>query len=82
MTSQQSLAEFFQNPGTVDGTLFEAYTHWLRVVNQVNGSFYRRVGRETASGLPATLFDPAPAAETSTDAIPSLIELAGDSGPG
>ncbi|MBA2544299.1 MAG: capsular biosynthesis protein [Deltaproteobacteria bacterium] len=57
MTSQKPLAEFFQDPGQVDGELFDAYTHWLKVANQVNGSFYRRVNPETASGLPPTLFD-------------------------
>ena len=90
MTSQRSLAEFFQDPGTVDGALFEAYTHWLRVENQVNGSFYRRVNRETASGLPASLFDrsadraadrTAEVAVEPGEATP-LGDLAHDTGPG
>jgi hypothetical protein len=86
MTSQKSLAEFFADPGEVNAELFDAYTRWLRVVNQVNGSFYRRVDRATASGLPSTLFDHvaerATVTETSNDATPSLIDLAHDSGPG
>lgn len=81
MTAQVPLAEFFAEPGKVDGELFDAYTKWLRVVNQVNGSFYRRVGRETATGLPSALFDRAvPVAKD--DAAPVMIDLAHDSGPG
>jgi capsule polysaccharide modification protein KpsS len=82
MTSQLDLASFFQNPGVVDSELFAAYARWLRVVNQVNGSFYKRVDPATASGLPSTLFDrvSSPVTETADDAAPALIDLIQDSG--
>lgn len=84
MTSQQDLASFFVKPEGVDSDLFAAYSRWLRVANQVNGSFYRRIGHDTASGLPATLFDSvgerASVGEPSDDAAPALIDLIHDSG--
>jgi capsule polysaccharide modification protein KpsS len=82
MTSQKTLAEFFVDPGTVDYELFEAYTHWLRVANQVNGSFYKRVGTETATGLPPSLFDSVErtVVEPVDEAVPALLDLVPDSG--
>ncbi len=82
MTSQVDLASFFKDPGKVDSELFAAYSRWLRVVNQVNGSFYRRVDQSTASGLPAALFDRVapPVAEVADDAAPVLVDLIHDSG--
>lgn len=66
ITSQRPLAEFFVAPGKVDRRLFSRFERWLREANQVNGSFYKRVGAfGTASGLePATFLAlprPAPA---------------------
>jgi len=88
MTYQKSLPEFFADPGSVDSALFEAYTRWLRVANQVNGSFYRRVDHATASGLPATLFDrvgeviEVAAVTEPVAASPALIDLVHDRGTG
>ena len=78
MTFQGSLAEFFAAPGTVDGALFDAFCAWLRAANQVNGSFYRRVDRATASGLPRALFDRSSASAIAVP--PALLGLAPDNG--
>jgi capsule polysaccharide modification protein KpsS len=65
MTFQGTLEQFFTEPGEVDSALFTAFTNWLRVANQVNGSFYRRHDPSTATGLPAWIFD-RPGRSTST----------------
>lgn len=52
LTSTNSLAEFFNEPGEVDSELFDAFCTWMRVTNQVNGSFYKRVpGIRGGAGL-------------------------------
>lgn len=76
MTSQRSLADFFVEPGSVEGGLFDAFCEWLRAANQVNGSFYRRVSDESASGLPISLFDHNIASERTPST--SVLELAHD----
>jgi capsule polysaccharide modification protein KpsS len=80
ITFQGSLAEFFVDPGTVDHELFEAFCKWLRVCNQVNGSFYRRVDPATASGLPASLFDKSTEGESERASSAPLLELGQDHG--
>jgi capsule polysaccharide modification protein KpsS len=71
LTFQASLESFFNDPGVVDTTLLVAFTNWLRVANQVNGSFYRRHNPATASGLPASIFDRVGSA-TASAALPSV----------
>lgn len=78
ITYQGTLAEFFRDPGTIDHELFEAFCKWLRVCNQVNGSFYRRVDPSTASGLPASLFDQSADGETERAPSAPLLELVQD----
>jgi len=52
LTSQGSLEEFFDAPGTVDMPLYDCYTRYLRATNQINGSFYKRTpGFQTQTGL-------------------------------
>jgi capsule polysaccharide modification protein KpsS len=86
MTYQGTLVEFFQHPGAVDTELFESFTRWLRIANQVNGSFYRRVGRTTATGLPASVFHRegrirSDSADFSSSDAAALIDLVPDHSP-
>ncbi|MDO4641343.1 MAG: capsule biosynthesis protein [Neisseria sp.] len=43
MTSQQPLAQFWQNPDQPDQALFHAYRMYHLNITQINGSFYSRV---------------------------------------
>ena len=49
MAFQGSLEEFLSDPGVVDRQLYEAFARYLLHVNQVNGSFYKRLS--SASGV-------------------------------
>jgi len=57
LTSTKTLAKFFAEPGKVDHELYEKFVAWMRAHNQVNGSFYRRIGAlGTACGLDPAMF--------------------------
>jgi capsule polysaccharide modification protein KpsS len=72
LTSQAPLAEFFTAPGKVDRRLYAKFERWLREVNQVNGSFYKRVRSfGTVSGLEPSTFLALPRLTPSS----SLLEL-------
>lgn len=59
LTYQGELPDFFRNPGTIDRALMDAFVHYLRATNQINGSFYKRLpGRTATAGL--HLPEPAP----------------------
>lgn len=42
LTYQGELADFWNDPGTVDAELFRCYRLWLLANNQINGNFYKR----------------------------------------
>ncbi len=73
LTCQRPLADFFVEPGQVDGELYERFNRWLRATNQVNGSFYKRVASlGSASGLDAEAFGTLPRVATSPITIEEL----------
>jgi capsule polysaccharide modification protein KpsS len=40
LTHQGTLAQFWQNPGTVDRELYARFRYYLRTTNQLNGSVW------------------------------------------
>ena len=42
LACQRDLGEFFAEPGQVDTALYRSFQRWLREINQINGSFYKR----------------------------------------
>ena len=44
LTYQGSLGTFWSEPGPVDRDLLQGFRRWLEANNQINGSFYRRLG--------------------------------------
>ena len=57
LTCQSPLASFWNEPGTVDEELVEAFMAYLRRTNQVNGSFYKRAPGFLRCGLDPAVFD-------------------------
>jgi capsular polysaccharide export protein len=57
MTYQGQLDAFWNNPGVVDRALVDAFVRYVRITNQVNGSFYVRSAR-MPSGLAEHIFGP------------------------
>ncbi|MEC7520811.1 MAG: capsular biosynthesis protein [Myxococcota bacterium] len=64
LTHRGDLSSFLDAPGTVDAQLYESFRRYLLHVNQVNGSFYKRLpgvptptGARWFPGLPAELAD-------------------------
>lgn len=55
LTFQGTLPEFLADPGTTDRRLYHAFRRYLLHVNQINGSFYRRLPRH-GPGLGARWF--------------------------
>jgi len=70
LTCKRSLAEFWVDPGSVDGELFVSFCRWLRGANQLNGSFYKR-----APGIPGISGVSLVSAETEVPSVaPELRE--------
>ena len=52
LTHQGDLIDFFRDPGVVDTELYEAFTSYIRMATQINGSFDKRLAHsETACGM-------------------------------
>lgn len=72
LTSSASLADFWTDCGTVDQELYAAFNRWLRVANQINGSFYKNTAAKPERALRLRIFggeDPAaPAAVVTREA--------------
>jgi capsule polysaccharide modification protein KpsS len=51
LTHQGSLADFFQEPGSVNRELHQRFRHWLLAHNQLNGSVWSRLFDDPARFL-------------------------------
>jgi capsule polysaccharide modification protein KpsS len=52
LTYQHSLAKFWNDTGKIDRDTYHNFQGWLRINNQANGSFYRRLrGAENKAGI-------------------------------
>lgn len=43
LSSQQTLDQFWARPGEVDAELYQKYRNYLRIENQFNGNFYKKL---------------------------------------
>ena len=78
LTHDGTLAEFLQDPGEVDGELFECFRTWVRHTTQINGTFHKRLPTSRlASGLVAGPLRVGAVTDIGADESPAADDPAG-----